>query len=93
MSTSTMSRLVPTVSRLAATRVAVTRPSLAPRLCRWNSASKRTFSSRSPCKHATEVVVAEHLTDETCAVYVKKYTEDHEWIELDAEGKIGTNSP
>jgi len=23
-------------------------------------------------------------------LYVKKYTEDHEWIELDADGKIGT---
>jgi hypothetical protein len=24
---------------------------------------------------------------------VKKYTEDHEWIELDEGGKIGTPSP
>jgi len=71
MSTSTMSRLVPTVSRLATTRVAVARPAIAPRSCRWNTASRRTFSSRSP-------------------LYVKKYTEEHEWIELDAEGKIGT---
>lgn len=23
------------------------------------------------------------------AVFVKKYTEDHEWIELDADGKTG----
>ena len=24
---------------------------------------------------------------------VKKYTEDHEWVELDGDGKIGTSSP
>ena len=25
-------------------------------------------------------------------MFVKKYTEDHEWIELDDAGKIGTDS-
>jgi hypothetical protein len=27
---------------------------------------------------------------DNCAVLVKKYTEDHEWIELDSDGKTGT---
>ena len=29
----------------------------------------------------------------TFSVLSKKYTEDHEWIEMDADGKIGTFTP
>ncbi|KAL6248602.1 glycine cleavage system H-protein subunit [Rhinocladiella similis] len=71
MSTSIASRLAPSVSRIATRRVAVMPLTPATRACQWNSASRRTFSSRP-------------------ALYIKKYTEDHEWIELDTDGTTGT---
>lgn len=46
---------------------------------------KLHVSASSPA-HVVPIVYA----DSQCPVEVKKYTEDHEWIELDADGKTGT---
>ncbi|KAJ9604184.1 glycine cleavage system H-protein subunit [Cladophialophora chaetospira] len=70
MSPSTVSRVVPAVTKLATTKIALPRSSLRSNLLRWQQ-PQRPFSARSP-------------------LLVKKYTEDHEWIELDSDGKTGT---
>jgi len=71
MTTSALSRLVPTVSWLATRTTAIPRSSIKPQLCQFRYPSRRSFSARS-------------------GLYLKKYTEDHEWIELDTDGKTGT---
>ncbi|KIX08802.1 glycine cleavage system H protein [Rhinocladiella mackenziei CBS 650.93] len=71
MSSSALRRLVPTVSKLATQRVALSSSSVSLQSSQWACSSRRHFTARS-------------------AQYVKKYTEDHEWIELDTDGKTGT---
>jgi len=71
MTSSALSRLLPTVSRLGTQRIALRHSSKHLQIRQWSSSPGRSFFARS-------------------AVYVKKYTEDHEWIELDAGSTIGT---
>lgn len=84
MNSSAVTRLLPTVSRFTARRAAVAQSPIKPQLRQWQP--KRHFSARSARMFAPGVH-APHLTE--LAVSVKKFTPDHEWIELDSDGTTG----
>lgn len=90
MSSPIFLRLVPATSRFAARQIfSAGRPSIKAQTCQWKAGARRPFSARSACTFNTRALDTE-LT--ATLVNVKKYTEDHEWIELDADGKIGTSA-
>ncbi|KAI1608287.1 glycine cleavage system H protein [Exophiala viscosa] len=62
---------------------------LAPTVLRL--ATKRTIPPSSVAPRSCQWnAVSRNAFSSRSALYVKKYTEDHEWIELDSDGKTGT---
>ncbi|KAK4944618.1 glycine cleavage system H-protein subunit [Elasticomyces elasticus] len=54
-------------------------------------ASRKTVTQSSAAPRSCQwTSISRKAFSSRSAFYVKKYTEDHEWIELDADGKTGT---